>query len=44
MGRGTARDSIQDNGLKMQGPPLTITTSYDASGWKFDAGIPVERR
>jgi len=34
---------LQDNGLKMQGAPLTITTSYDANGWKFDAGVPVER-
>jgi effector-binding domain-containing protein len=34
---------LHDNNLKMQGAPLTITTKYDASGWKFDAGIPVER-
>jgi hypothetical protein len=27
----------------MQGAPLTITTSYDKSGWKFDAAIPVDR-
>jgi effector-binding domain-containing protein len=34
---------IQDNNLKMQGPPLTITTNYDSNGWKFDAAIPVDR-
>jgi len=34
---------LQDNNLAMQGPPLTITTSYDKTGWKFDAGVPVER-
>jgi effector-binding domain-containing protein len=34
---------LQDNNLTMQGPPLTITTSYDANGWKFDAAVPVER-
>ena len=27
----------------MQGAPLTITTSYDKSGWKFDAAMPVDR-
>lgn len=34
---------IKANGIAMQGAPLTITTSYDASGWKFDAAIPVDR-
>ena len=34
---------LSDNNLTMQGAPLTITTSYDKSGWKFDAAIPVER-
>ncbi len=30
------------NKLAMQGPPLTITTSYDkTAGWKFDAAISV---
>lgn len=34
---------LGDNGLTMQGAPMTITTSYDKSGWKFDAAIPVDR-
>jgi effector-binding domain-containing protein/carbon monoxide dehydrogenase subunit G len=34
---------LADNSLTMQGAPLTITTSYDKSGWKFDAAIPVDR-
>lgn len=34
---------IKANGIAMQGAPLTITTSSDASGWKFDAAIPVDR-
>lgn len=34
---------LQDRGMKMQGPPLTITTSYDSNGWVFDAAVPVER-
>ncbi len=34
---------LQDAGIQMAGPPLTITTSRDANGWKFDAGVPVER-
>jgi effector-binding domain-containing protein len=34
---------MKTNGIAMQGAPLTITTSYDASGWKFDAAIPVDR-
>jgi effector-binding domain-containing protein len=34
---------LGDNGLTMQGAPLTITTSYDKSGWKFDAAVPVDR-
>lgn len=34
---------IADNGIAAQGPPLTITTSYDKDGWKFDAALPVER-
>ncbi|HZP67866.1 MAG TPA: SRPBCC family protein [Rudaea sp.] len=34
---------LKQNGIAMAGAPLTITTSYDASGWKFDAAIPVER-
>lgn len=34
---------LQDTGVKMSGAPLTITTSYDNNGWKFDAGIPVDR-
>lgn len=31
------------NKIAMTGAPLTITTSYDATAWKFDAGIPVDR-
>ena len=34
---------LKDNDLTVQGPPLTITTSYDKGGWKFDAALPVER-
>ncbi len=34
---------LGDNGLKMVGAPLTITTTYDSGGWKFDAAIPVDR-
>jgi effector-binding domain-containing protein len=34
---------LGDNALTMAGAPLTITTSYDKSGWKFDAAIPVDR-
>jgi effector-binding domain-containing protein len=34
---------ITGNGIAMQGAPMTITTSDDASGWKFDAAIPVDR-
>lgn len=34
---------LQDNGIAMHGAPLTITTSYDKDGWKFDAGVPVDR-
>ena len=34
---------LQDVRIQMAGPPLTITTSWDQSGWKFDAGVPVER-
>lgn len=34
---------LGDSGLTMKGAPLTITTSYDKSGWKFDAAIPVDR-
>jgi effector-binding domain-containing protein len=34
---------IQANGIAMQGAPITITTSYDQSGWKFDAAIAVDR-
>jgi len=34
---------IKTNGLVMQGAPMTITTSYDANGWKFDAAMPVDR-
>lgn len=32
---------LKANSLAMQGAPLTITTSYDKSGWKFDAAAPV---
>jgi len=31
------------NGINMAGAPLTITTSYDARSWKFDAACPVDR-
>jgi effector-binding domain-containing protein len=34
---------IKDNGIAMQGAPLTITTTDDANGWKFDAALPVDR-
>jgi effector-binding domain-containing protein len=34
---------MQGNGSQMQGAPMTITTSYDKDGWKFDAAIPVDR-
>src|SRR6185312_16387747 len=33
---------LKTNGVAMQGAPLTITDSYDANGWKFDAAIPVD--
>src|SRR5262249_49189825 len=32
---------LKANSLTMQGAPMTITTSYDASGWKFDAAVQV---
>jgi effector-binding domain-containing protein len=31
------------NKINMAGAPITITTSYDATAWKFDAAIPVDR-
>ncbi|HEX6833936.1 MAG TPA: SRPBCC family protein [Rudaea sp.] len=31
------------NTIKMVGAPLTITTSYQAPTWTFDAAIPVDR-
>jgi effector-binding domain-containing protein/carbon monoxide dehydrogenase subunit G len=34
---------LKDHGIAMQGAPMTITTSYDADAWKFDAAIPVDR-
>jgi effector-binding domain-containing protein len=34
---------IQSAGIAMQGAPMTITTSYDGNGWKFDAALPVDR-
>jgi effector-binding domain-containing protein len=34
---------IQSSGVTMQGAPMTITTSYDDNGWKFDAALPVDR-
>ena len=34
---------LQDTGVAMQGPPLTITTNWDKDGWKFDAAVPVDR-
>lgn len=34
---------MTQNGITMAGAPLTITNSYDATAWKFDAGIPVDR-
>jgi effector-binding domain-containing protein/carbon monoxide dehydrogenase subunit G len=34
---------MRANGIAMQGAPLTVTTSYDSNGWKFDAAIPVDR-
>jgi len=34
---------VYENGVTMQGAPMTITTSYDKSGWKFDAAIVVDR-
>lgn len=34
---------LRDAGIAMQGPPLTITTTWDAGGWTFDAAMPVER-
>ena len=34
---------MQGNGSQMQGAPMTITTSYDKDGWKFDAVIAVDR-
>lgn len=44
---GTAYSAIGEvikaNGLNQTGAPLAITTSYDNSGWKFDAAIPVDR-
>jgi effector-binding domain-containing protein len=32
---------LKANNLTMQGAPMTITTSYDGSGWKFDAAVSV---
>jgi effector-binding domain-containing protein len=34
---------MKSNGVAMQGAPMTITTSFDTNGWKFDAAIPVDR-
>lgn len=34
---------LRDNSLTMQGAPMTITSRYDKSGWKFDAAIAVDR-
>jgi len=40
---GKLDEFIKANGIAMQGAPMTITTSHDANGWKFDAAIPVDR-
>ena len=40
---GKVSSFIQSGGIAMQGAPMTITTSYDANGWKFDAALPVDR-
>jgi len=34
---------VYETGVTMQGAPMTITTSFDKSGWKFDAAIAVDR-
>jgi effector-binding domain-containing protein len=34
---------LKANGITMQGAPMTITTSYDQSGWNFDAAVLVDR-
>jgi effector-binding domain-containing protein len=31
------------NGLRQDGAPITINTKWDASGYQFDAAIPVDR-
>ena len=33
---------LQSSAITMQGAPMTITTSYDANGWTFDAALPVD--
>jgi effector-binding domain-containing protein len=40
---GKLGEFMKANALGMQGAPMTITTSYDANGWKFDAAMPVDR-
>ncbi len=36
-------EAMKANGITQAGAPLAITNSYDATGWKFDAAIPVDR-
>lgn len=33
---------VQSNGLTQAGAPLSITTTWDDSGYVFDAGVPIE--
>lgn len=37
------QDFIKASGVSMQGAPLTITSEYTPSNWKFDAALPVDR-
>lgn len=40
---GKIRSFIQNNGVTIQGAPMSITTSFDENSWKFDAALPVDR-
>ena len=35
--------ALQKQGLKAAGPPMTIYTSTDDTGFEFQAGVPVEQ-
>jgi effector-binding domain-containing protein len=34
---------MSQNGLTQAGPPITISTKWDAGSYTFDAGIPIDR-